>query len=292
MPIGALLQYLLPRRLALGAARLCVRLAFPWLKSQRRSIAENFERIVGRVMSRPEADRRARRVLENLAVANADLLRAPALLRRRQLASLVVCTRHRQALDTVLKAGRGAILVTAHLGNWDLAGVFVASEGYPIVAVFERIPRGLSSVFNRFRGSSGMGLIGLDEREKMIAAIRSGKLFVVLGDRDLKGNGLELAWFSGRRTFPRGAAAFALRYDVPVVIGHFVFEPGDRFRRYRIEVGPPLEFVPTGDMARDIEALTARIVRELELLVRRYPEQWFVFQPNWRPGLAGAGTGA
>jgi len=281
MPLGSMLQTLLPRWLALRIAWLLLALAFPFLKEQRRVLADNARRILGRELKPGEGDAYARRVLRNYATCVADLLRAPQMTRRRTLDRVVAHGSHREPLDRVLAGGKPAILVTGHIGNWDLAGVYLAYRNYPIVAVFERISQGMSEVFNRFRGTSGMELVAMGDRDAMDQAIASGKLFVLVADRDLKGNGLELPWLSGRRKFPRGAAAFALRFNVPIVIGYMVLEPGDAGQRYRAEVEPPIEFQSSGDFAADVDALTARVTRQLEQVVARFPEQWFVLQPRW-----------
>jgi len=282
MPLGELAQTLIPRWLALRIAWLMVWLAFPFLKTQRRVIAENFRHILGRELKPGEGDALARRVMRNYATCMADLLRSPQMCRLRNLDRLVPFQDNFEELDRRLAGGKPLILVTAHCGNWDMAGVLMAYLGYPIVAVFERITTGLSEAFNRFRGTSGMGLIGLDDHLGMARAIDAGKMFVLVGDRDLKGNGQELPWFSGRRTFPRGAAAFSLRYNVPIVIGYLVLEPGDSRRRYRAVVEPPIEYQPIGDHDADIVALTAKVVQRLERVVAKHAEQWFVFQPKWQ----------
>jgi KDO2-lipid IV(A) lauroyltransferase len=281
MPLGSAVQSLMPRWLALRIAWLLVALAFPFLKKQRRALADNARHIFGRELKPGEGDAYARRVLRNYATCTADLLRAQQLTRRRKFDRLVPHGSFREPLDRLLGGGKPGILVTGHVGNWDLAGVLVAYYGYPIVAVFERISQGMSEVFNRFRGASGMELIAMGDRAAMNQAIASGKLFVLVADRDLKGSGLELPWFSGRRKFPRGAAAFALRYNVPIVIGYLVLEPGDAGQKYRAEVEPPIEFQPGGDLAADVDALTARVTRQLESVVARYPDQWSVFHPRW-----------
>lgn len=300
MPAGALLQAVLPRSLSLCLAAIAVRLLFPLLRNQRQKLRENFFRLIEPEPSRGgatkvrdhqyswcagarsrAADAYACRVLINLAMASVDLLRVPLLVRQRSFDRLLIGHEYSEQLARVLSNNRAAILVTAHIGNWDLAGAFLAFKGYPIAAIFERIPRGMSEVYNRFRGASGMMLIGMDERDRMVTALRSGKLLVLLGDRDLKGTGEKLPWFGGMRKFPRGAAVLALRYNVPVVIGYFVFEPSDRQRRYRAVVEPPLQFTPSGDMARDVSELTGLIVRELERIVRQYPDQWLVLRPDW-----------
>jgi len=283
MPLGSLLQHIIPRWLALRIAWFLVWLAFPLLKSQRRVIAENLGHMLGRTPQPSEVDSMARRVLRNAATCNLDLLRAPNLTRHGLLSEMVLNQGDMLNLRQALAGGRGAVLVTAHLGNWDLAGIFVASEGLPIAAVYERIPKGMSDAFNRFRGTNGMALIGMHERNRMNHALEPGSLFKLLGDRDLRGNGLALRWFHGQRTFPRGPAAFSLRHRVPIVTACFVLEPGDRQHRYRVIVHPPIEFVPTGDPDRDIDNLTARVVGELESLVAKYPDQWLVFQPRWLP---------
>lgn len=282
MPFGEFVQTFMPRWLALRVAWLLIWLAFPFLKSQRRVIAENFQHILGRELKSGEGDAIARCVLRNYATCMADLLRSPIMCRRRTLDRIVPFQDTLTSLDRLLAGGKPLILVTAHCGNWDMAGAFLAYHSYPAVAVFERITRGMSEAFNRFRGSSGMGLIGLDERRRMDEAMESGKLFVLVGDRDLRGSGLKLPWFSGWRTFPRGAAAFSLRHKAPIVIGYMILEPGDPQHRYRAVVEPVVEFQPSGDFDSDVAALTAKVVQQLERVVAQYPDQWFVYQPHWK----------
>jgi len=281
-PFGTWIQSFTPRWLAIRIGWRLVDLAFPFLKKTRRAIARNFRYILGRELESGEGDRIARRVLRNMAVTGADLMRVPRLCRTGMIEALVPVQHERSRLDAVLSTGKGVVFVTAHVGNWDLGGIFLSYLGYPIAAVFERLGRGMSEVFNRYRSVSGVELVAMDDRESMNRALEAGKVFCLVCDRDMKGTGQELPWFSGRRTFPRGAASFSLRHDVPMITAYCVLEPGDPRHRYRLVVGPPIDFEPGGDFTSDVENLTALLVKRLERMVSLYPEQWFVFDSGWR----------
>ncbi len=95
-------------------------------------------------------------------------------------------------LDGVLARGKGAIIVVGHLGNFDAAGAWVGARGNSLVTVAEVLkPRRMFELFAEHRARLGMTIYPAERgvTEKLVAAVESGAVVAILGDRDLKGTG-------------------------------------------------------------------------------------------------------
>jgi len=277
MPLGTLVQFMLPRWVAVRIARLAGTFAYYLDRRGRERFMDNYRHMLGAGTPEPELKAAARRLFIYLITNYFDLLRVP-VLKRRVAAMADFDTRE---LDSVLGQGRGAVLVTCHLGNWDLAGTFIAARGYPLSAVFEPVPGGWARTFNRYRSATGMEAISIPDHEGARRALARRRLLALLADRDLTGRGTLCPAFDAWRSFPNGSAVYALRYNVPLVIGCFVFQdkPGRPPYRAHIE---KLEFTRIGSMEADVPALTRLIAERINRQIAQFPDQWLVFSAGWR----------
>ncbi len=277
MPLGTTIQFFLPRWVMVIIARIAGRLICRF-SPRRQLLIENYRHILGPQASAATLNRTACRAFVNLVTNYFDLLRSP-VLKQRVVAMFEL--RHAQ-LDRALEPGRGAILVTAHLGNWDLAGVCLTAEGYPLAAAVEPIPAGWSRTFNRYRAVSGLETIPITDGRGFNRAIRRHRLLTLVADRDLTGRGILCPSFDAQRSFPKGPAAFALKYNLPVVLGYMVFQNRPGRPPYLGIIEPAFEFKPTGNRTRDIEKFTQLIARRINNAISRYPDQWLVFRAGWQ----------
>jgi phosphatidylinositol dimannoside acyltransferase len=264
----------LARAMALAIADLCWLL----LRERRRIVEDNLSHLVpGR--GRREYRRLARSTFRNLALCSLDFLKLP-LLSKEQIVALIEL-RGRENLDSALAQGKGAILVTAHLGNWDFAGAFLAALGYSIYTVAEDVEPEVYEVYERYRSATGMKILSLEHGALSAYRVLKKKEFLVLvGDRAIGTPGLPVAFCGGRRNLPEGPAAFALKAGAPLVIGYLTLQPKGSRRRYLGVVTPPLN--PPGELgALDMPHLTQRISDRLSQGIQEHPDQWFVFQPQW-----------
>jgi KDO2-lipid IV(A) lauroyltransferase len=278
MPVATITQFMLPRWVVVRIALLVGRLAWHLNRRQRERLLQNLRHVLGPAADEAAIRRHGRQAFANFAVNYADLLRIPVL--RKRLAG--IGDFEPVVLDRVMAQGRGYVLVTAHLGNWDLAGAFLAARGYPISAVVEPIPRGWTRTFNRYRSATNLEAIPIPERERTARALERRRLLALVADRDLTGRGLACPAFDAVRSFPRGPAVYALRYGVPVVLGYCVFQHRPGRPPYLGVVEPPFEFSPSGDMTADIDDLTRIIAERLNRLIAEYPDQWLVFKAGWQ----------
>lgn len=188
----------------------------------------------------------------------------------------------REHLDRLVAQGRGAILLSAHLGNWELAGWLLGELGYPIVglALSHRDPR-VNRLFNELRQVHQVQVIqvehGLDQVPRLL---RQGKFIGFVGDRDFFGHGIRRPFFGRPAIFPKGAATYSLRLNVPVV-PCFCIRTGPG--RYRLIAEAPIE--PTAETAGSVDEriaqLTARYVVVMERYIKANPTQWLMFQHPW-----------
>ncbi|MEO0077371.1 MAG: lysophospholipid acyltransferase family protein [candidate division WOR-3 bacterium] len=278
MPLCTLIQFMLPRWVVVPVARFVGWVLYHLNSRQRLRLIENYQHILGPQTTPQSLQDCALRAMIHLAVGYADLLRVPVMKRRvSQIAEFD--GRH---IDAVLSQGHGAVLVTPHLGNWDLAGVFMGARGYPISAVVEPIPRGWTTTFNRYRNATKMETIPIPDHRAITIALERKRLLALVADRDLTGRGIALPAFDGVRSYPKGPAVYALRHRLPVVVGYFVHQHRPGRPPYIGAIDPPLSFEPSGNMDADIVSFTRLIAHELNQLIARHPDQWLVFNAGWQ----------
>ena len=189
-------------------------------------------------------------------------------------------------VDEAMDHRRGLILVTGHLGNWELAGAYVAARGVPIDAITRRMKNPL---FDRYltdtRSRIGMRVVhDADAVRQTPRALRENRAVAFLADQGVLGLASTFVPFFGRPAkTPRGPAVFALRLGVPIVFGTAVRQASGKYRL----IFEPIEVEHTDDRDKDIDAIVARYTAVLEKWVRRYPEQYFWHHRRWRRQPAG-----
>jgi KDO2-lipid IV(A) lauroyltransferase len=191
----------------------------------------------------------------------------------------------RDLVDKALAAGKGVVIGTPHLGNWDLGAAWFAAHGYQPTTVVEPIePPELFEWFCSYRRALGMGIVplGPDAGTILLKKLREGLMVGLVCDRDLTRNGIEVEFFGERTTFPAGPATLALRAGAPLMPAANFFE-GDA---HRCIIRPPLDTTRQGTVREDVARITQALAAEFEVLIRRAPDQWHLLQPNWPSDFA------
>jgi len=184
-------------------------------------------------------------------------------------------------IDEALSKGKGTIIVSAHLGNWELGGVVIALLGYPFWAV--ALPhkyKKVNNFFNSQRENKGMGVIPLGKAVRQsLDVLKGNKVLGLAGDRDFSEKGLVLDFFGRPTVFPQGPAALALKTGATIIPGFMLRNKDDSFT-FRFE--KPLNLTPTGDKNNDLIGLTAQYRNIFEDYIRKYPDQWYMFRKFWK----------
>jgi lauroyl/myristoyl acyltransferase len=181
-------------------------------------------------------------------------------------------------VDAFRDSGRGGIFATGHLGSWDVGAFFTSQRSWGMVVVAELVePRRLFERFVWLRREAGIDVIPLvrggDMLDQLERRVREeGALATLLADRDLTRKGPIVEFFGEPCRLPPGTAALARRTGRPVAAGAFLTR-GEGFH------GVVLPAVELHHL--DVYDGTQQVARQLETLIRRAPEQWHVFVPNW-----------
>ena len=245
---------------------------------RRRTVFGNLARIAPNV-SRAQHRRLARRTFRNLATASVDLFRLPSAAPA-DIAALFEA-RGREHLDAALALGKGVIIATAHLSEYELGGAWAAAVGYPVHAMVEDLEPEVFEALASYRQATGMGLISMRQGIRTtFRLLHEGQVVLLVADRavgDVR-NAVELPFGEGMRPVPTGPAMFAMGTGAPVIVGHVALNPARR-PRYLVEFEPPLNAEGRGDAER--LRLTRVITERLAAAVQDHPDEWYVFQPQW-----------
>ena len=185
------------------------------------------------------------------------------------------------AIEEARAQGNGVIMVTGHLGNWELGGAYIAAKGVPVEAVVRRMGNPLFDRYlTRTRERIGISVVyDADAVRRTPRALRANHGVAFVSDQGVKGLASTFVPFFGRPAkTPRGPAVFALRFGVPVVFGVALRQPSGRYRLSFERI--PVE--DTGFRDRDVDDLVARYTATLERWVRKAPEQYFWHHRRWR----------
>jgi KDO2-lipid IV(A) lauroyltransferase len=185
-------------------------------------------------------------------------------------------------IENALILGRGVILALPHLGGWEWSGRWLIHQGHSLHAVVEKLDsEALFKVFVDLRVSYGVSVIPLDDKAGVAVqdALAKNEIVALLCDRDLQGNGIEVSFFGEKTSVPAGPAFFALRTGAALIpLGTYF---GKGLNNHETLVRPAISVQRTGSLRDDMSRVSQDLVTELEVLIRKKPEQWHLFQPNW-----------
>lgn len=200
-------------------------------------------------------------------------------VRKKKLLSLVDL-RQGQYLDKALEAGTGALVITAHYGNWELLGRVLVASGYPLTVVARDSDDPTQAGFiNGIRQRGGLGIISRGEpASRLLEALKENQLLGILPDQNTIESPVFVPFFGKLASTAPGVALLALRTGCPVIPGFAVREG----RRWRLEAEDPVELPTEGRLMDRILKVTADYSKVIEEQIRRRPEQWLWFHDRWR----------
>lgn len=183
-------------------------------------------------------------------------------------------------LEAARAAGKGMVLVTAHLGAFDVVGHAVGARGYKLTAVTGRTTaRFLFDVVNHLRRGHNVATVEATPSgvRKVIQALRRNEVAVFLADYDFFRNGLPVTLFGRETTLPPGPVRIARDAGAPVV-GVFARRAT---RGYALAITPLFSVPKTRDLEADVAAGMAKLAAMLEAAITAVPEQWVILQRVW-----------
>jgi KDO2-lipid IV(A) lauroyltransferase len=186
-------------------------------------------------------------------------------------------------LEGVYAAGRGAIAVTGHIGNWELLAAYVAYRGIPIAAVARRQddPR-VNRLLTDFRTDYGVQVILRDSpgsAREILRVLKQGGILAVHLDLDTRVPSVSVPFFGRLARTPAAAAVLAVRRDIPVLPAFAQRRPEGG---HHVTIMAPILPPKSGDRQADVLELTRQFSQILEDRIRRWPAEWNWWHRRWR----------
>ena len=222
-----------------------------------------------------EIEELSRRIFRNFARNLVDYGRFHTITDE-ALDRLLPSIEHLHYLEEAFAKGKGVILVTGHIGNWELGALFFGRHGYKLNVV--TIPEGsrrIDSIRGDYRMRQNIHTIVVDGSPfaslEIVAALRRGEIVAMLVDRWEGSDGVPAKFLGETRRFPRGPFVLSRATGAPILPAYIVRDGNG----YRGVLDPPL---PMGD--GDDEPVVRMVSESLERMIRTHPDQWYNFAPR------------
>jgi KDO2-lipid IV(A) lauroyltransferase len=271
---------LAPRAFALRAGQAVGALACVVLPYLRRRAEINL-RLAFPDLDERERARIRRGAFRNLGRLLGEISQFPRL-NRENISSIVVY----EGLDNYLNAiaeGRGVILLTGHIGAWELSVYAHSIYGHPMSFLARRVDNPLvEQLAESYRARYGNRSI--DKKgsvREVLKTLKSGGVVGILADLNTsREEGVFCDFFGVEACATAGVATLALRTGAVVLPGYLIWD--EKAQVHRLHFEPPIETIDTGNQKEDVIANTARYAKVLESIIRRHPDQWLWIHRRWR----------
>jgi len=184
--------------------------------------------------------------------------------------------------------GKGVLVVTGHLGAWELSSFYHSLMGYTMGMVIRRLDnRPLDDFVNGIRCLHGNNVLHKDDFGRgLLLAMRAGETVGILMDTNMTPpQGAFVKFFGRDACTATGLAHVARKTGAAVLPGFMVWEAAER--KYVLHFGPEIAIPNTDDAQADILAGTQMCTAAIEEWIRRYPDQWLWIHRRWKTRPAG-----
>jgi KDO2-lipid IV(A) lauroyltransferase len=272
----------IPRPLMHLGGRLLARVYYAARPKYLRAARSNLAVILGRPESDPEIREQAFGMVSSHFAAWVDFLRFATRPPEDTARLIEGVTGYSRIVEARLR-GKGVVLLTAHIGNWEIGGLMLAQVKQPIhVVLVPDIFPGVERERRRLHATCGVVEIRVDRTFvptlAVLRVLNGNGIVAMQGDRDFDNTGVAIPFFGREAFFPRGPLRVAMASGATVLPAFIVRVPDGR---YRAMIEEPLEIKTGGDRDAALAANLRRYVAILEKYVRQYPEQWYCFYPFW-----------
>ncbi len=270
---------LIPRRRAFQVFEKLGAFAFWVAADVREKMIRHLTFAFGREKTDGEIRILARQSLIDLARNAVDAVRLPVYTLRDL--EKFVSAEGLENLEKALARKKGAILVTGHIGSWEVLAAFVAMRGFPLYVVGARLydPR-LDRLLLKMRASGRYRNIPRGgSTQKLLKILRRGNVLGILIDQDTRVAGAFVPFFGKLAYTPVGAAILSIKTGAALVP---VYIHLDEKYRHTIHILPEFECELTGDTRADATRMTAELTQILESFIRQHPTQWVWMHERWK----------
>jgi KDO2-lipid IV(A) lauroyltransferase len=230
--------------------------------------------------SRRQIQNLSKRIFQNYGIIILEVFQMAFSTRNEMLSRAQI--EDAEILAEALAKKKGVIVVSAHLGNWEM--LLQYSPCYfqiPMTGVAKKLRNSiLDRLVHKFRTRFGNRIIyKKGALPEMTQTLRQGKILGLLMDISRRFDGVEVQFFGHKATATPAAAMLALRCKSPVIP---VFSHRNQMGKLVIKVERPVEIQRTGDLRSDLQTNTQLITDRIEQAVRKNPEQWNWILKRWK----------
>lgn len=275
----AFIFYLMPVRVAAAIAARLGRIGFA-LAGKYRNLAIANLRFAFPEKSEAEIKRLAIKVFENLGRTAAELISFPKI--NKSNIDDFVRIENIGMLNDALKKGKGAIVLTAHFGNWEMLALTIKVKGYPGSVVGRRLYfHKYDRYLNYLRKVNDVNVIYRDQSPRnILKVLKAGGIMGMLADQDVDSvEGVFVDFFGKPAYTPIGPAALAMASGAALVPA-FIIRGEDG--KHTLMIDKPVEIADTGNREADLLTNTRRWSDVVESYIRRYPDQWVWMHRRWK----------
>lgn len=245
----------------------------------RRSLVETNLRLCFPEKSESERERIARQVYVEQAQSLFEIMRAP-LIRSKADAEKIFEVENLHLVEKCYAKGKGAIVVSAHFGNWELKAMCWAFLAKPCAIIYKPFSNKLlDKKMMEWRTIGGNEFIPMSDAAKLgLRRLHEGKLLALLSDQAAHSDDYFTSFLGRDAAIFLGAAVFALRTKLPIILS---MPRRIGIGRHRLE----LTEIKTDDLtfsSDNVKVLAERYTRAIESYIRRYPDQWFWLHNRWK----------
>jgi len=282
LKVGNFAVKIFPRRLFLSLSDVAAIIGFYLFHSFRRRSIRNLRLALGKRLEPREIAGIVQKSLRNFFRAFVEIgfaLEASSEEIRAEIPLL-----GREHLEAALAKGKGAIVLSAHLGNFFLVGTRLAIEDYPTYVLVSQPQDGrLQQLLDRYRLKMGQRTIHARPRRhasrQLVQVLRRNDLALVIADEYRSGDGIYVPFFGRTVLARRGPATLALRTGAAIVPVYLIRDPSGRLT---LIIEPEIQLLRSGDIKLDVRENTLRITQWLERTVQSYPDQWNWMNIHWQ----------
>jgi len=256
-------------------------LAYKLLKKERQKTLANLEIAFASCKGKQERELIAGQVFKNLGKNLVEWIRIPQW-DKEDLNQIVTEVEGMDNLKAALALGNGVIIVTAHLGCWELLACYLVEQGYPGVVIAKKIYyEKFNDYLEKIRFSHNVEIVYRTESaRKSLNHLKQNKMLGILPDQDIAGiDGVFVDFFGQPAYTPKGPVFLAMLSKAPLLPCFIVRKDDDT---HKIIIKPALELEQTGDKERDLLVNTQKWSREVEACIARYPGQWVWMHRRWK----------
>ena len=267
----------LPRKLALFIGVYLATAAFLLSNRQKDKACKHLEQSLG--IRQPMVGQLIRRSFQNIGKNLMEFMQLPRM--SPETLHQLVILEGKEHIDGALAQGKGAIILTAHFGNWELLGASILANGYTIRGITRQLrSKRLDAIVSSYREKVGWQGIDRDRSvREVLRCLNRNELIAILADVDTRTQGIFVDFFGRPAYTPYGPVALALKTGAAILPTFIVRQPDDS---HCAIVEAPLPLQQSGEKDQDLLVNTQRFTKVIESYIRRYPEQWIWMHERWK----------